>query len=65
MSAPFPIDSIQLLREGDYLYVIAEYNGQRRRVIRERAEGPISHNVSASGIQKAFLEAPPLAEPQS
>lgn len=49
---------ISLRREGDDMVVSAEDTyGHEVELIRERAEGPISHNISEHGIAGRFSEA--------
>ena len=48
------IRGILLTRDGDHIIVEAWMpDGTYREVIRERADGPISHCVHAGGIHKA------------
>lgn len=50
--APVEVMGIWLRREGDHLIVsVEDQNGRNVEVIREFAEGPISHNVSEHGIR--------------
>jgi len=49
---------IWLKREGDWMVVTAEdIYGREVELIRERAEGPISHNISEHGINRLFEKA--------
>jgi len=55
--APIEIMGISLRREGDYIIVYVEReDGKEVEVIREFAEGPISHNVSEHGIRSRINE---------
>jgi hypothetical protein len=51
--APARVMGIWLKREGDDMVVsVEDIYGRDVEVIRERAAGPISHNVSEHGIKK-------------
>lgn len=55
--APIEIMGISLRREGDRIVVYVEReDGKEVEVIRELAEGPISHNVSEHGIRRLIDE---------
>jgi hypothetical protein len=49
---PIAVQSIGLVRNGDNLVVLAEIDGRRVVVIREPADGPISHFIEAGGIRR-------------
>ena len=54
------IRGIWLQREGDHITVqVWMPDGSYHEVIREHAEGPISHCVHAAGIRRAIEEARP------
>jgi hypothetical protein len=55
--APAQVMGIWLKRVGDDMVVTAEdIYGHEVELIRERAEGPISHNISEHGIKRLFSE---------
>ena len=55
--APVEVMGIWLRREGDYITVSVETeDGKTVEVIREHADGPISHNVSEHGIRQRIGE---------
>lgn len=48
------IDGIKLERQGGDMVVSVDARGEWVEVIRERADGPISHIVEQSGIESAI-----------
>ena len=62
--APAQVMGIMLMRDGDDMVVLAEdISGRQVELIRERAEGPISHNISEHGINSLFGKAFWIARP--
>lgn len=54
---PAQVMGIWLKREGDWMVVTADdIYGREVELIREHAEGPISHNISEHGISAKFDE---------
>jgi len=56
--SPVGVESISLVRKGDYAVVEVQVRGKYFEVMREHIEGNFSHNVSAGGIRLRLDEAP-------
>ena len=53
MKTPLSITAVWLRRIGDNVEVLAEFDGEWRKVITEHHEGNFSHIVESAGMRRA------------